>query len=194
MISPKDVQCATSLFNQKNQIAPTDRCKAQLIKSKNWQIYCLERYHAISMWGIVSVYSPLTAPNLTVFTLYQCIMSIKSITNLHSFLGINTQEDGTLIVICDKSIQEKAKAFLSHIAIYLELIFGSVVWEAFTNEYRSSMANFQYCPVKNVPSRLQLSMPLLYHPWLLQIIPPPTLNHSFLVSNWPKTSMTSPTI
>ena len=41
-------------------------------------------------------------------------------------------------------MKDKGEAFLSHLAV----IFGSVVWDAFTNDYRLSMANFQYCPLK----------------------------------------------
>ena len=87
---------------------------------------------------------PLTAFDSTVFTLCQCIMTIKSNVNLSSplFLGVDTQENGKVIITCDKSIKDKVEALLSHFAIYLELIFGSVVWDVFTNEYRLSMANF----------------------------------------------------
>ena len=42
----------------------------------------------------------------------------------------------------------KGEAFISHFAIYFEAIFGSIVWDALTNDYRLSMANFQYCPMK----------------------------------------------
>ena len=43
----------------------------------------------------------------------------------------------------------EAEAMLSNFDIYLAVIFGSVVWEAFTVSYKASMEPFQYCPVKN---------------------------------------------
>ena len=46
-------------------------------------------------------------------------------------------------------MKDEAEALLSHFGIYLEVVFGSVVWEAFTNPYRTSMEAFQYCPLKN---------------------------------------------
>ena len=38
---------------------------------------------------------------------------------------------------------------LAHFGIYAAVIFGSVVWEAFTVVYKISMASFQWSPVKN---------------------------------------------
>ena len=38
---------------------------------------------------------------------------------------------------------------LSHFGIYAAVIFGSVVWEAFTVEYKLKMDCYQYCPRKN---------------------------------------------
>ena len=56
-------------------------------------------------------------------------MAIKSIVNLSSplFLRMDTQEDRKVIVTYDKIMKVKEEAFLSHFAIYLEVIFGSVV-------------------------------------------------------------------
>ena len=77
---------------------------------------------------------PLTAPKGTVFTLCQYIRTIESIVNLNSslFLEIDTTEEGEVIVTCDKSMKNKGETILSHFAIYLEVIFGSIVWDAFT--------------------------------------------------------------
>ena len=92
-------------LNQQNQIVPTNCCKAQLIKAKMCQRYCRKHHHSVTMWRIVNIYSLLSDPNLTLSTLYQCIMSIKSIENLC------TQDDGTVVVTCDKSMKEEAEAF-----------------------------------------------------------------------------------
>ena len=54
----------------------------------------------------------------------------------------------SVIVTCNKSFKEEAEAFLSHLAIYLEQIFGVVIWEAFTHKHKESMATFAYCPTK----------------------------------------------
>ena len=72
-------------------------------------------------------------------------MSIKSLTNLCSplFVEVNTQEGRTVIAKCNKSMRKELKTFLSQFIIYFEVIFGSVMWEAFIDEYRMSMANFE---------------------------------------------------
>ena len=46
-------------------------------------------------------------------------------------------------------MKEEAEALLSHFGIYVAVIFGIVVWEAFTVSYKTSMEAFQYCPVRN---------------------------------------------
>ena len=38
--------------------------------------------------------------------------------------------------------------FASHLAIYLEQIFGVVIWEAFTHDYKENMSSFAYCNTK----------------------------------------------
>lgn len=52
-------------------------------------------------------------------------------------------------VIYDVSMKEEAEALLSHFGIYLTNVFGYVVWEAFTELYRTIMEAFQYCPLEN---------------------------------------------
>ena len=110
----------------------------------------MEHVHHITVWGVENIYLPLTAPNDAVFTICQVIMAIKSIENLSSplFLGVDQQDDGTVIVTCDKSLREEAETLLSHLGIYLEVVFGSVIWDAFTDPYRINMNEFQYCPTR----------------------------------------------
>ena len=50
-----------------------------------------------------------------------------------------------VIVTWAKILKEEARVFLSHFSIYLEQIFGIVIWETFTHDYRASMSNFTYC-------------------------------------------------
>ena len=57
--------------------------------------------------------------------------------------------EGKVVVTCNQSIKEEAEALLSHFGIYFEVVFGFVVWEAFTDPYRTSMKIFQYCPLEN---------------------------------------------
>ena len=92
----------------------------------------------------------ITVPNGTSITLNQAIMAVNTQQDLRSplFLDANTQLDGSVIVTCDKSVKEEAEAFLSHLAIYLEQIFGVVIWEAFTHDYKESMSSFVYCNTK----------------------------------------------
>ena len=75
-------------------------------------------------------------------------MSVKTQHNYWSplFLGVDTQDDGNVIVTCDKSMIDEAEYFLSHLAIKLEQIFGTFIGEAFTHDYKTSIANFAYYP------------------------------------------------
>ena len=43
----------------------------------------------------------------------------------------------------------EAESLLSHFGLYVAHIFGSVVWEAFTVEYKLKMDCYQYYPIKN---------------------------------------------
>ena len=56
--------------------------------------------------------------------------------------------DGSVVVTCDKNLEEEAEASLSHLVIYLEQIFDIVIWGAITHDYRASMFNFSYCSKK----------------------------------------------
>ena len=92
----------------------------------------------------------ITVPNGTSITLNQTIMAVKTPQDLRSplFLGVDTQPDGSVIVTCDKSVKEETEAFLSYLAIYLEQIFGVVIWGAFTHDYKERMSSFAYCNTK----------------------------------------------
>ena len=65
------------------------------------------------------------------------------------FVGINVSPEGDVVIICNIGMKEETEAMLLHFSIFLAVIFGSVVWEAFTVSYKASMEPFQYCPVKN---------------------------------------------
>ena len=64
-------------------------------------------------------------------------MFIKSVQKLISplFLGIDQSPEGEVVVICNQSMKDEAEALLSHFGIYLAVVFGSVLWEAFTDPY-----------------------------------------------------------
>ena len=57
-------------------------------------------------------------------------MAIKSIENRSSplFLGVDQLDNGEVIVTCDKSLKEEVETLLFHFGIYLEVVFGAVVW------------------------------------------------------------------
>ena len=102
------------------------------------------------VWGVSDSDQIITVPNGTSITLNQAIMAVKTQQDFRSplFLGVDTQPDGSVVVTCDKSVKEEAEAFLSHLAIYLEQIFGVVIWEAFTHDYKESMSCFAYWNTK----------------------------------------------
>ena len=64
------------------------------------------------------------------------------------FIAVDVSPTDDVVIYCDIDMKEEAEALLSHFDIYLGLIFGSVVWEAFTPQYKMRMDGFQYCPVK----------------------------------------------
>lgn len=78
-------------------------------------------------------------------------MSIKSVQNLISllFIGIDQSPASEVVIICNQSMKVKAEALLAHFGIYLATVFGSIVWEAFTDLYRTTMDVFQYFPLEN---------------------------------------------
>ena len=103
------------------------------------------------MWGLKEVYKVLTAPNSHEFTICQVIMSTKCsygyITPL--FFGVDVTPEGDVIVICSLAMKIEAESLLAYLGLYLAKSFGSVVWEAFTFEYKLLMDCYQYCPIKN---------------------------------------------
>ena len=103
------------------------------------------------MWGLKDIYKVLTAPNGHEFTICQVIMSTKCsyvyITPL--FFGVDVTPKGEVIIICSLAMKVEAESLLAHFSLYLAETFCSVVWEAFTFEYKFWMNCYQYCPIKN---------------------------------------------
>ena len=62
------------------------------------------------------------------------------------FIAVDVSLMNEVIIYCDIDMKAEAEALLSHLGIYMALIFGSVVWEAFTPQYKMRMEQFQYCP------------------------------------------------
>ena len=110
------------------------------------QKWCLSQHHSVPVWGLDNIYKILTAPNGTKFTIYQVIMSIKFVEDLITplFDGVNVSPEDNVVIICDISMKEKAEGLLSHFGIYAVIIFGSVMWEAFTVSYKISMEPFYF--------------------------------------------------
>ena len=77
-------------------------------------------------------------------------MSIKLVEDLITplFVQVDVSPEGDVVIICNISMKEEAEGLLSHFEIYAVIIFGSVVWKAFTVSYKTSMEPFQYCPVR----------------------------------------------
>ena len=61
-------------------------------------------------------------------------MSNKSVQDHISplLIGVDQSAEGDVVIIYDCSMKEEVETLLSHFGIYLAVIFGSVVWEAFT--------------------------------------------------------------
>ena len=114
------------------------------------QCYALAYHHVIPFWGVSNCDQIITVTNGIAITLNQAIMGVKTQQDYRSplFLGVDTQPDRFVVVTCNKSVKEETEAFLSHLAIYLEHIFGVVIWEAFTHGYKESMSSFAYCTKK----------------------------------------------
>ena len=64
------------------------------------------------------------------------------------FIAVNVSPTGDVVITFDIDMKSEAEALLSHFGIYLALIFGSVVWEAFTARYKMKMDAFQFCHIK----------------------------------------------
>ena len=48
------------------------------------------------------------------------------------FVGVDVSSEGDVLIICDIGMKGEVEALLSHFGIYVAVIFGSVVWGAFT--------------------------------------------------------------
>ena len=114
-----------------------------------------QRHHPIPFWGFHNIYKVLTAPNGAEFTICQVIMSTKCSHDLITplFVGVDISPEGDVVVIYDIDLEVEAETLLLHFGIYAAVIFGSVVWEAFTVGYKVKMNGYQYCPRKIVPLR-----------------------------------------
>ena len=110
----------------------------------------MQQHHPIPFWGLDDIYKALKAPNGFKFTLCQVVMSIKSgvdyITPL--FVAIDESMEREVVIVCDISMKAKAEGILSHLGIYVALVFGSVAWKAFAVTYKASMEPYQYCPIR----------------------------------------------
>ena len=84
-------------------------------------------------------------------------MSIKCCDDFISpmFVAVDVSPKGDVVIICDIDMRSEAEALLSHFGIYLVHILGSVVWEAFTVEYKLKMEAFQFCPKKKLRHRVR---------------------------------------
>ena len=95
------------------------------------QKWCLEQHHSIPFWGLDNIYKILIAPNGFKFTIYQVVMSIKSVVDYITplFIATNVSPEGDVVIIYDINMKAEAEAegILSHFGIYAALIFGSVV-------------------------------------------------------------------
>ena len=86
-------------------------------------------------------------------------MSTKSVQHHISplFISVDQLPEGDVVIIYDNGMKEEAEALLSPFDIYLAVVFGSVVWEAFTVSYRTNMEARQYCPLKNCAIEIDAS-------------------------------------
>ena len=138
-------------YKSTNIITQTPERRAKLQKNKLMHKWHLDQHHPITFWGLDNIYKILTTPNGAKFTICQIIISTKSVQDLITplFVGVNVSPEGDVIIICDIGMKKEAEVMLSHFGIYIAVIFGSVVWEAFTKSYKTSTEAFQYYPVKN---------------------------------------------
>ena len=103
------------------------------------------------MWGLKDVYRVLTTPNGHEFSICHVIMSTKCSYNYVTplILEVIVTPEGEVVVICSLGMKIKAESSLAYLGLYVAHIFGSVVWKAFTFEYKLRMDCYQYCPIKN---------------------------------------------
>ena len=137
-------------LNMTGNIALTPKRSKKLQKNRITHKWSQARQHLIKFIGFTNVYQPLTAPNGDRFSPCQVIMSVKCKDDYISpmFIAVDVSPTGDIVITCDIDIKEEQEALLSHFGIYLSLIFGSVLWEAFTAQYKMRMDGFQYCPLK----------------------------------------------
>ena len=62
------------------------------------------------------------------------------------FLAIDVSSEGKVFITCDISVKTEAEGILAHLGIYVAVVFGCVVWEGFTVQYKASMEPYYYCP------------------------------------------------
>ena len=131
-------------------IALTPKRSKKLQKNRITHKWSQERHHPIQFIGFSNIYQVLIAPNGDRFSLCQVIMSVKCKDDFISpmFIAVDVSPTGDVIITCDIDMKDKAEALLSHFGIYIALIFGSVVWEVFTAQYKMRIDMFQYCPLK----------------------------------------------
>ena len=55
------------------------------------------------------------------------------------FVAINVSTEGEVVIVYDISMKAEAEGIISHLRIYVALVFGSVAWETFTVSYKASM-------------------------------------------------------
>ena len=110
-------------------IALTPKRSKKLQKNRITHKWSQERQHPINFVGFTNVYQPLTAPNGDSFSPCQVIMSIKCKDDYISpmFLTVDVSLTDEVVTYCDIDMKVEEEALLSHLGIYMALIFGSVV-------------------------------------------------------------------
>lgn len=81
-------------------------------------------------------------------TLKQILMSIKSQSNRKTplFTGVDVQDDGSILILYHSSLSKEAETIVHHLSVYLEAVFGPVIYQFFTTQHRRAMSQFIYCP------------------------------------------------
>ena len=74
----------------------------------------------------------------------QLLMSIKTQENFRSplFIGANIQPDGSIIISCNIVLKEEAETLVAHLPIYLEVIFGTAIWQFISPAFKIEMSQF----------------------------------------------------
>ena len=137
-------------FKLTDNIAHTPKRFRKLQKSRMMHKWYQARQHSILFTGFTNVYQVLIVPNGDHITLCQVVMPIKCKYDYSSpvFQAVDVSLNGDVVIVCDINMRSEAEALLSYFGIYLALIFGSVVWEAFALEYKLKMNVFQFCPLQ----------------------------------------------